>query len=706
MDDSVLTLLGRWAWGACGGVDIHLPYAYIGNGPTIQILDIQNPESPEIIGEYLTNGDIINGLDVRGQYLYASTAGYLLILDISNPNQPVLSGSVETGGMNLTVRDSFAYSLTWGCYLKIIDISNPSNPFLRGGTFVVGDELPANIAVNGKTVYANGMQGYGFSIVDVADPDHPQSYTFEMEANISDLSVYDSLLLVSTLNDSLLVYSVAEPLQPVKLGYILAAHGEIYNTAIHNNIVFATGGGGVYSFDISEPSMPVLRDFYTSNNLTHSFGGINYNNGMIITGVYSGMMLIDAENPDSLKQISFFATAAALSNIKLKDSLALIACANSGLWILDVSDPYHPKTISNVNTGSCAVDLEVEGNFVYVICRNDFVANDPRGLYIIDYSNINQPQIISYYRGIIRAYTTGAYVRNNIAKFGNKIFLTQYLSINDTILEIVDVQNPYSPYQLGVYKSNIYAPYDIAVTDTIIYMGTFQYGMRILNYRNNQPFEVANFFNGQEVWGLLLKDSILYTDRIDTFFVLGVSNPIQPIILGYADRTYGSFSQIKLFVDEKYAYWADEEMGMFNIENPFDPYEIPLQANFDAHSIVAKENMVYIITGEKGLLIFKNNLIVDIKNIENSIKKTISLNNYPNPFNSNTRLSFNMPKNEKIKLDVFNVLGQKVMTIINCYVEKGTHEVDLNFSNLSSGIYIVSLKTSIGVVNKKVTFIK
>ena len=158
MDDSVLTVLGRWAWGPCLAVDIQGDYAYIGNGPTIQVLDIHNPDKPEIIGEYDAGG-LIHELDVRGEYLYCSVNGYLIILNVSVPQHPELTGSVNTSSWRLAVSDSFAYMLSWGCFLQIIDISNPGNPYLRGGTMVIGDELPTNVVVHGKTVYANGYGG-------------------------------------------------------------------------------------------------------------------------------------------------------------------------------------------------------------------------------------------------------------------------------------------------------------------------------------------------------------------------------------------------------------------------------------------------------------------------------------------------------------------------------------------------------------------
>ena len=54
--DSILTLIGRWAWGPCLTVDVKDNYAFIGNGPTFHVLDISNPLCPTIIGEYITDG--------------------------------------------------------------------------------------------------------------------------------------------------------------------------------------------------------------------------------------------------------------------------------------------------------------------------------------------------------------------------------------------------------------------------------------------------------------------------------------------------------------------------------------------------------------------------------------------------------------------------------------------------------------------------
>lgn len=62
--------------------------------------------------------------------------------------------------------------------------------------------------------------------------------------------------------------------------------------------------------------------------------------------------------------------------------------------------------------------------------------------------------------------------------------------------------------------------------------------------------------------------------------------------------------------------------------------------------------------------------------------------NYPNPFNPQTRISYRLAEKSRVQLDVFNLLGQKVVTLVNASQEVGLHHVTLDGSGLSSGVYV------------------
>ncbi len=709
MDDSVLTMLGRWAWGACGGVDIHLPYAYIGNGSLIQILDVSNPETPAIIGEYMTGGGIIDALVVKDNLLYANSGGYLLILDISNPNQPSLLGSVNAQGWHLAVSDSFAYVTNWGCYLRIVDISNPSNPYLRGSTYFTGDELPTNLTVQGKTVYANGRQMDGFSMIDVADPDQPQSYLYSLEKRVSDLTVYDTLLFVSTMDDSFLVYSVSNRFSPIRIAVMPLTQTGIIEAVVYDNIVYATEKRGLYSIDISNPAMPVERDYYSSNNLTHYYGYVRCDSGMLITDVHSGMMLIEAENPDSLKQISYFATGNENADIKVINNLAFVASGLSGMWILDISNQYEPKEIANVNTGSYARAIDVQDDFAYVICRNDYISNDTaRGMYIINCQNINRPNISSRFVGMIKSFNAGVWVPNTIDYIHDKVLITQSINGCDSVLEIIDVSNSTFPFSLGVYEDNILAK-NVIANDSIIYLGSNDKGVAIINYINpSSPYLIKRLFPYTWINYLAQNDSMLFILEDDSLYILDNVNGSNPQIVSFL-RLSGN----RIVVENNFAYitypfsdTTSANIAILNINNPVNPLLIGYFRNLPCSSMDVK-NQIMVLGAAEEIWLVKNNLIIDIPyNISSNPNQFILYQNYPNPFNNNTSIGFFLQKSGYIKLELFNVLGQKVKTIFSGFKNSGYHNLNINFLNYSSGVYIYKLSTSCGSITKKLTYIK
>ncbi len=61
--------------------------------------------------------------------------------------------------------------------------------------------------------------------------------------------------------------------------------------------------------------------------------------------------------------------------------------------------------------------------------------------------------------------------------------------------------------------------------------------------------------------------------------------------------------------------------------------------------------------------------------------------NYPNPFNPSTTIRFAIPEQTGVRLEIFNILGEKITTLVNRELQAGYHEVNFNASALSSGIY-------------------
>ncbi|MEX2363812.1 MAG: phosphodiester glycosidase family protein, partial [Balneolaceae bacterium] len=80
--------------------------------------------------------------------------------------------------------------------------------------------------------------------------------------------------------------------------------------------------------------------------------------------------------------------------------------------------------------------------------------------------------------------------------------------------------------------------------------------------------------------------------------------------------------------------------------------------------------------------------------------------NYPNPFNPTTQISFSLPAAENVSLNVFDVLGRKVATLVESRLGAGNHTYRFDAENLSSGIYLYQLKTGKSTLSRKMMLIK
>jgi len=102
----------------------------------------------------------------------------------------------------------------------------------------------------------------------------------------------------------------------------------------------------------------------------------------------------------------------------------------------------------------------------------------------------------------------------------------------------------------------------------------------------------------------------------------------------------------------------------------------------------------------------------DVVNLGESNPANFELaQNYPNPFNPSTTISIGLPVRSDISLDVYNIVGEKVLTLYNGMLEAGNYNYTMDASSLTSGIYIYVLN-SVGedgknsTLSRKMTLLK
>lgn len=81
-------------------------------------------------------------------------------------------------------------------------------------------------------------------------------------------------------------------------------------------------------------------------------------------------------------------------------------------------------------------------------------------------------------------------------------------------------------------------------------------------------------------------------------------------------------------------------------------------------------------------------------------------NNYPNPFNPITSIQYDIREQGFVELKIYDILGKEVAVLVNELKDEGIHKVVFNASDLSSGIYIYSIRVNDFVQNNKMTLLK
>ena len=75
--------------------------------------------------------------------------------------------------------------------------------------------------------------------------------------------------------------------------------------------------------------------------------------------------------------------------------------------------------------------------------------------------------------------------------------------------------------------------------------------------------------------------------------------------------------------------------------------------------------------------------------------------NYPNPFNPKTMINYQLPISSKVELSIYNLLGQKVVTLVDKKQSAGSYQVQWNATGFAGGVYFYRLRTDNGFVQTK-----
>lgn len=129
--------------------------------------------------------------------------------------------------------------------------------------------------------------------------------------------------------------------------------------------------------------------------------------------------------------------------------------------------------------------------------------------------------------------------------------------------------------------------------------------------------------------------------------------------------------------------------------------------DFDVVDLDSDGFLDIIVSQNDGLYWLRNELTNTSINEDKKQELTVGLkNNYPNPFNPTTQIVFDLPSIMHVQLNVYNIKGEKLATLIDAIKSEGEYIVTFRADRYPSGIYIYELITEQSRQIKKMTLIK
>jgi hypothetical protein len=674
--DSNLSLVGEWAWGPCLGVQVQGTHAYIGNGKMFQVLDISNPANPTLVSEYNTQGDV-GDIIVNDSLAYVCNAG-LAVFNISNPSNPILLAQVWiSGGAHMVMKGSCCYVLSNAGFVQVVDVSNPNAPQLRA-SMLTSNEFPLAIGASDTDLFVSNYPDLGnaLDIYSIARPDTLININTVPEPEFASIITKDTLLF-GCIAGGVAIYSIANPSAPYRVGLEFAdSLTSPYSSsmAINGNYLYLSDVPvGVYVIDISNPSNPVVID--TLKNVidaSYSAGAASYavslNDGILCSATYNGVFIITVPTPDSLVTAGFFAGGGdGVYDIRLNGNTAMLALGSGGFAAVDISNPGQPAKLGGCGLDGAAFHITTAGNYAYVATG---------GVWIIDISNPHLPQRISF--------IPTSNIINDLAVQNNLLFVT----VHDSGTFIFDLTNPSAPVQIGWTGLE---GTGIAVQDTIAYLAASTGGLVLVDVGNpNHPAEITRILNSAS--GLAIRDSVAFVGADTGLTAVDISEPSTPTILSVVTGLIGY--AVDISSSNNYVYFSSNgslvSLDYTDIGSP------KIQGTFNSlygQKLDAANGYIYLCDAANGLKIIQNPLITSVSAKMNEHENTFRLyENYPDPFNPTTTLSYALGRESYVTLTIYDILGRKIETLLEKNQSEGNYSIAFNGVNLPSGVYFYRLE--------------
>ena len=308
-------------------------------------------------------------------------------------------------------------------------------------------------------------------------------------------------------------------------------------------------------------------------------------------------------------------------------------------------------------------------------------------------------------------------------------FQIQFVDINNGWLLIFNFSTQIATFLKTTNGGNNWVPF---IGSGIFYFvdannGWSYYGSGINGAE--PPFKILRTTNGGADWTEQFSDNAvggynaIYFSDLNNGWIVGDAGKVLKTTDGGTNWNFVTNSGINPNERSKSVFFLDANEGWISTKNEvghgiiqhttdggtsWTTQETPLQDPQGGNGIYS----IYFVDAQNGWLTASNGKIchysetTGVEENNNTPHRSSLYQNYPNPFNPSTKIKYELPKSENVKIEVFNLLSQKIETLQNKYMPKGSHEIQFTAKDLPSGVYLYRIEAGEFQQVKKMVLLK
>jgi photosystem II stability/assembly factor-like uncharacterized protein len=170
-----------------------------------------------------------------------------------------------------------------------------------------------------------------------------------------------------------------------------------------------------------------------------------------------------------------------------------------------------------------------------------------------------------------------------------------------------------------------------------------------------------------------------------------------------------------LYVDEQPVYFAGTSVGLFSTTKLDSMNTVWVQegattiGNVVVDMIDVRQSDGFVVVGTHGNGVYSTyvtELPTEVGAIFNQPKTFELFPAYPNPFNGTTTIRFRLPKSGRVRLNVYNIMGEEIEALIDGYLQAGARNIQWSADRVASGTYFIRLDFERSFESQKVVLLK